>query len=180
MVNLARLLAPRLAYRIRHGRWCDHADIPLDRDLAGWMLAALGTADAVVDAVVASRTELREGHVVILGWSEWELADLGRMKIRHCWRCGHLETTLGHPIRETLARWFWSWYPQAAAWWWVSERVRRAVLGAAFALVALGWFVLVLYGPPTVVIVTGFASILVTALAYPVALWRVRRGRRRV
>lgn len=78
-MNWARALAPRLTYWLRTGQRCDHATYdasPYDH------AAGISTPD--------------------LGWGPWELYDLGRAKHRFCARCGHFESTVGHPVRDGL------------------------------------------------------------------------------
>jgi hypothetical protein len=91
--TVPRLLAPRLTYRARFGHWCDHRtyyagapwNVPDDADLASGRVVS----DVDTDMVPVNR-----------GWSDWEMIDLGRAKIRSCRRCGYVETTMGHPMRD--------------------------------------------------------------------------------
>jgi hypothetical protein len=108
MPSWLRWAAPRLTYRISTGHWCDHAD---QRVSLEWTLGPNGEAGSMVDQ----------------GWGPWEMADLGRMKIRHCERCGHMETTLGHPIRDGIATW----------WRGLSVKLRQCVILTVWCLVAV-------------------------------------------
>ena len=118
-MNWARVLAPRLTYRLRHGHWCDHADYYAP---AQW--SSLDT------------------ELVNPGWGPWELYDMGRAKHHWCERCGHYESTYGHPIRE-----------------WLAATARRYHLALAIisalilVLGACGWVILADTGPYGVIIV---------------------------
>lgn len=98
-MDLASALAPRLAFRLRNGQWCDHRTYRfhswMDEVEHADMAAGRIVSDVDLDA-------LPEPCPPDVGWGPWELADLGRMKIRFCVRCGHMETTLGHPVRDWL------------------------------------------------------------------------------
>lgn len=102
-MNVTRVLVPRLAYRLRYGHWCDHQTYSAPDAWPG-----LGT------------------HTVNRGWSDWEMIDLGRDKIRSCRRCGHAETTRPTPIRDWLIR-----YPRTA---WTGGGIMAAGIG----LIVLG------------------------------------------
>lgn len=81
-MNPIKTLAPRLTYRVRYGYWCDHLDtryMPLTDGMES---------------------------VVWRGWSEWEMWDLGRDKIRHCRRCEYTQTLSGPPLRTALREWW--------------------------------------------------------------------------
>jgi hypothetical protein len=89
--DLARRCAPRLAYRLRTGGWCDHVTRIRITDGDG------GLVDPWQDR----------------GWEPWQMWDLGRDKIRICHRCGHVETLAGHPIRDRLTA---GWYRIPDRW----------------------------------------------------------------
>lgn len=104
--TLARIVAPRAVYRARFGHWCDHQDVRLDADLGGNLLTTLErmrkTYGLRLDAEQAIQRMVHAGDdgVTLLGWGPWELVDLGRQKVRHCCRCGHMESTYPHPMRD--------------------------------------------------------------------------------
>ena len=86
------MIAPRLAYRLRYGWWCDHQT----RRYQSWM-----------DEVDVAAGNLPAGDAPPdPGWSEWEMWDLGRDKIRHCRRCGHVQTLSGPPLRGWVRDWW--------------------------------------------------------------------------
>lgn len=81
--TVVRVVAPRATYRLRFGHWCDHQ--------------TYYAQEPIQDQVpVAIRPLVPVNH----GWGPWEMIDLGRAKIRSCQRCGHVETTMPHPMRD--------------------------------------------------------------------------------
>lgn len=88
---MARVLAPRLTHRLRTGQWCDHETYRF----RNWMDEVDTASGAITGGAPAPD----------VGWGPWELADLGRMKVRYCQRCGHMEST--HERTVDLVRQWW-------------------------------------------------------------------------
>jgi hypothetical protein len=89
-MNVLRILAPRLTYRLENGQWCDHQRHVKD----------LGGGQCLVSS----------------GWDAGQLIDMGRRKLFTCLRCGYQETNLGHPVREAIGRLFKRGGENAAPW----------------------------------------------------------------
>lgn len=141
---LGRALAPRLLHRLRTGQWCDHKTYRY----RSWM-------DEVDDATGA----IVGGHPApSVGWEEWELADCGRMKIRFCARCGHMETT-----EDSLRKWLGRWWLARG-----DQRTRKALAFSAVAGIAVGvvLFSLVVASLPLLIIGSGVCA------AYLIAMLR--------
>lgn len=131
-----RVLAPRLLYRLRTGQWCDHETYRY-RD---WVDEVDDATGAIVGGAPAPS----------VGWGEWELADLGRMKIRFCQRCGHMESTNERTV-DLLTH-----------WWQARDRrtqraIRLCLIAGAFSGVVI--FSLAVTYWPLLVIMGGLAFV---------------------
>jgi hypothetical protein len=118
LMSLLDILAPRCAYRLRHGRWCDHRTYRF-RD---WV-DEVDFAD-ISHGRIVSDVDLDADFPPDVGFDQGVMIDCGMAKLFTCQRCGYIETTLGHPMRD-----------------WIRERWRgwrKAGITLALGALALG------------------------------------------